>query len=62
MPKFRVELTTLAMMRGSLEFIAETAAQAEAMALAHTGNVPWKYEGTCDGADGPAVQDCVEVK
>lgn len=61
LPKFRVELTTLAMMRGCIEIEAETAAQAEAKALERAGDVQWGYEGACEGENGPSVQDCREV-
>jgi len=61
MPKFRVEMTTLARMRGFIEVEADDACEAEDKALGRSGDVSWKYEGTCDGHDGPTVQHVTET-
>jgi len=55
MPKFRVEMTTLARMRGFIIVDADDACHAEDKALERAGDVSWKYEGTCDSHDGPQV-------
>jgi hypothetical protein len=58
--KYLVELSTLAMMRGSLRIRATTPAEAKRLALYNSGNVQWKYEGACEGAHGPQITDLRE--
>lgn len=46
--RFRVDMSGLALMRGSIEVEAEDKKRAEEEALAHTGDVHWNYEGMDD--------------
>jgi len=50
------------MMRGRIAVDAPNEKAAMKLAVEKSGDVLWKYEGTCEGRRGPRAEDCREVK
>lgn len=60
---FKVQMTTMAYMSGSLTVRATSLEEASTQALLRAGDVTWSYEGTCEGpGQGPEVRGAEEVK
>lgn len=61
MPLYRVHLTSMAYVEGTIEVRAPDADEARAQAMANLGNIVWQYDGLAEGPDqGPEVHNVEE--